>query len=273
MKSKTTMTDSTAPMETGSSINVSAGDQRAEMDKMRAELVAEKAKNQRLEKKSEAIDLQRKEALKGMQADIEGFVTSLQDENPDHKFDMAPIATWAKSCHEMSDPEHQIPLARALSCASAKVKRTLDQASAQSSDAETLGKTMKELEEVKADVQKRTKRESEFEEHIRDLNKRNTELDDLIKKHGITTAKFDFSKIASRETAPPAGASDSPSAASRMDIETGASSANPISAAASNQEEPGLLGFLMSGGRGASSFMPSAREGHWLAATTGGPLM
>lgn len=269
------MTDA-APMETGSAqaqaaTGAPAGEQQTEMERMRAELAAEKAKNQRLEKKSEAIDLQRKEALKGMQEEIQGFVTTLQEEYADHKFDMAPIANWAKSCHEMSDPEHQIPLARVISCASAKVKRTLDQASAQSADAETLGSTMKELEELKADVAKRTKRETEFEEHIRELNKRNGELDDIIKKHGITTAKFDFSKIASREAAPPAGATDSPGASS-MEVDTSAS-ANPIAAAASNQAEPGLLGFLMSGGRGGSSFMPSAREGHWLAATTGGPLV
>lgn len=272
------MTDSVASMETGSvqsqpASAAPAGDQQSEIERMRAELAAEKAKNQRLEKKSEAIDLQRKEALKGMQEDIQGFVSALQEEYADHRFDMAPIANWAKSCHEMSDPEHQIPLARVISCASAKVKRTIDQASAQSTDAETLGKTMKELEELKADNAKRAKRESEFEEHIRELNNRNTELDTLIKQHGITTAKFDFSKIASREAAPPAGASDSPSAAlSRMEVDANAN-ANPIAAAASNQEEPGLLGFLMSGGRGVSSFMPSSREGHWLAATTGGPIV
>lgn len=271
------MTDSAAPMETGSAQGqptpaAPSGEQQSEMDRMRAELAAEKAKNQRLEKKSEAIDLQRKEALKGMQEDIQGFVSVLQEEYADHKFDMAPIANWAKSCHEMSDPEHQIPLARVISCASAKVKRTLDQASAQSADAEMLGKTMKELEELKSDVDKRVKRESEFEDHIRDLNKRNTELDTLIKQHGITTAKFDFSKIASREAVPPAGASDSPSAASSMEVE-GSANANPIAAAAANREEPGLLGFLMSGGRGMSSFMPSGREGHWLAATTTGPVV
>ena len=209
-----------------------AGDQQSEMDRMRTELAAEKAKNQRLKKKSEAIDLQRKDALKGMQEDIQGFVTSLQEENPDHKFDMAPIANWANTCHEMADPEHQIPLARVISCASAKVKRTIDTASAQSADAETLGKAMKELEELKTENSKRLKRESEFEEHIRDLNKRNTELDDIIKKHGITTAKFDFSKIASRETTPDPGTSNSAGASSSsMEIEL--QMANPISAAAS----------------------------------------
>lgn len=266
-------------METGSAQAPStaasngAGDQQSEIDRMRAELAAEKAKNQRLEKKSEAIDLQRKDALKGMREDIQGFVTSLQEENPDHKYDMAPIANWAKTCHEMADPEHQIPLARVIACASAKVKRTIDQASVHTADAETLGKTMKELEELKADVAKRTKRESEYETHIRELNQRNTELDEIIKKHGITTAKFDFSKIASRETTPPAEASDAAPAASSSSMEIDSAMANPIAAAASNAEAPNLLGFLMAGGRGTNNFMPASREGHWLNATSGGPLV
>lgn len=268
--SDTAAMDSATQQSLSSATPTGAGDQASEMDRMRAELAAEKAKNQRLEKKSEAIDLQRKDALKGMQEDIHSFVSSLQEENPDHKFDMAPIANWAKNCHEMADPEHQIPLARVIACASAKVKRTIDQASAHSADAETLGKTMKELEELKANNAKRDKRESEFEEHIRELNKRNSELDNLIKQHGITTAKFDFSKIASRESAPPAGAADSALASSSMDVDS--TMANPIAAAANNNEDPTLLSFLMSGGNGASNFMPTSREGHWLNATTPGPL-
>ena len=172
---------------------------------------------------------------------------------------MLPIANWAKTCHEQADPEHQLPLTYVLSCASAKVKRTLEQASQRTADAESLGSAMKENEDLKDKVGKLQKRETDLEAHIRDMDARNSELDKVLKQHNLTTAKFDFSKVSSRE----AGASDVATPAASAVSNEAAVKANPVAAAAASNDQR-LMSFLLSGGSGASRFMPSASAGHSL---------
>jgi hypothetical protein len=238
---------------------VAGGD---EIDKVRAELAAERAKNERLTKKTEIVANQQREAIGAVREDVVAFVKELGDENANFRHEIAPIMNWTQTCHEAADPELQLPLARVLACASAKVKRTLDQASQKSADSETLGKTLQENEQLKEQIGKLQKRETDLEAHVREMDARNGELDRVLKQHNLTTAKFDFSKISSRE----AGAAAPADGASAMEVDAAARS-NPVAAAAA--ENPSLLSFLMAGGGGGNRFTPTNSSGHHLSALSG----
>lgn len=249
------MATEAAAMETNAA-PAAGGD---EIEKMRAELAAERAKNERLVKKTEIVANQQREAIGAVREEVVAFVKELGDENASFKHEMAPIANWSQTCHEAADPELQLPLARVLACASAKVKRTLEQASQKSADSETLGTTMKENEALREQVSKLQCREDELNKHVREMDQRNAELDRVLKQHNLTTAKFDFSKVSSRE----AGAAAAADGGSAMDVDAAARS-NPVAAAAA--EDPSLLSFLMQGGGGGNRFTPTSSNGHHLSA-------
>ena len=218
-----------------------------ELERLRQDLVTERQRNAALIKKTEAIDQQKREQISSMRDEVENFVSELGNDFPDFKLDMSPITNWAKTCHTQADPEHQLPLARVLSCASVKVKRTLEQASQKTADAETMGATMKELEALKAENQKRTKNESELEALVRERDHQLAELDAVIKEHKIGTAKFDFSKVSARESA--AQGTTTP-----MQVDSGSAKVK--------SEDSNLMSLLMSGGAGGGRFLLTAREGH-----------
>lgn len=252
------MSEGATPMETST-----AGVD--ELEKLRAELASEKKKNEGLLKKGESYDNERRAEIGAMQGDVDAFVNLLAEEFPERKGRMQPISNWAKAMNEHTDPEHQIPLATALYCASAKVKRTIEEASQKAADSETLGRVCKENEELKENLCKAQKRQTELEAHVAEMDKRNAELDGVLKQNNLTAAKFDFSKVSSREVAGEASASASASAP------TSSVQANPIAAAAS--EDPSLLSFLMSGGSGAGRFMPASTAHAMLSAAAPAALM
>lgn len=227
-----------------------------ELERLRAELAAEKQKTDRLSRKTELFDAERRAQIQALQPDVDSFVSSLGEEFADYRTRMQPIQNWAKGMTEMTDPEHQIPLASVLYCASAKLKRTQEQMSQQSTDAEALGRLCKENEALKEEVSKAQKRSSELEAHVGEMDKRNAELDKVLREHNLTSAKFDFSKLSSREAAPAAGAAAAGASAASASASASADAAraNPVAAASA---DPDLLSFLMSGGAGAGRFMPS----------------
>ena len=74
------------------------------------------------------------------------------------KSDLAPLGVWANEMAQKKDVLAQVSLARACHVASAKFKRMRDEASAGSEAKESLGKTMKENEELKADISNKAQR-------------------------------------------------------------------------------------------------------------------
>ena len=117
---------------------------------------------------------------------------------------MASMKEWATNCHQSASIETAYPLARLMSCASATMKRTREEASIASQNSETLSSTMKELESVKLELASKSQRVSELETFCTDQQKANEEMQDALARAGILKEKFDFSKISSREAAAPA---------------------------------------------------------------------
>lgn len=248
------MSEAATPMETST-----AGVD--ELERLRADLAAEKKKNEALSQKGSLYDNERRAEIAAMQSDVDAFVGLLAEEFPERKNRMQPITNWAKTMNGSdAEPEHQLPLATALYCASAKVKRTLEEASQKAADSETLGRVCQENETLKETVTKLQKRETELEAHIAEMDKRNTDLDKVLRDHNISAKKFDFSKVSSREVA--ATESQGAASASASGMEVSASQANPVSAAAASKD-PNLLSFLLAGGQGAGRFMP-AQSSHAL---------
>jgi cell division protein FtsB len=237
-----------------------------EVEKLRSELAAERKKNETLAQKGSLYDSERRAEIAAMQSDVDAFVGLLAEEFPDRKNRMQPITNWAKSMNGAdAEPEHQLPLATALYCASAKVKRTIEEASQKAADSEALGRACQENDALKDSVTKLQKRETELEAHIAELDKRNADLDKVLRDHNISSKKFDFSKVSSRE----AGAAEPQSAAapSGSGMEVSAAQANPVAAAAASRD-PGLLSFLLAGGQGGGRFLP-AQSSHALLSAVG----
>lgn len=146
-------------------------------------------------------DEKQRAVISKLQPDINEFVTSLTSANPDHAAEMAAIVDWSKTCHESNSLESAMPLARVISCASMQFKRTRDEASQLSEKATSLGATMKELEDVKADRDAKTSRIAELENYCQEQQAAAEKMQNELAKAGVLKDKykFDFSQVTSRE--------------------------------------------------------------------------
>lgn len=169
------------------------------VEKLKAELAAKSEEAAKLRAFKSTFDDKQRETIQKLQPDIQSFVEDLVKNNADHAEDMKPIMDWGKSCHQSNSLETAMPLARVLSCASAQYKRTREEASVLSDKAGSLGATMKELEDVKADRDAKTQRITELETLCNDRQAAAEKLQDELAKAGVLKDKFDFSKLSSRE--------------------------------------------------------------------------
>jgi hypothetical protein len=185
----------------------SAGDafSKETVDKLKAELAAKSEEAAKLRAFKNSHDEKQRDAISKLQPEIQTFVDGLIGTHADFAEDMKPIGDWAKSCHQSQSLETAMPLARVLSCASAQFKRTREEASALSGQAESLGTTMKELEEIKADNVAKLQRISELETLCNDRQEAAEKMQEELAKAGVLREKFDFSKLSSREVGAPKG--------------------------------------------------------------------
>tara|TARA_B110001452_G_C15240021_1_gene429290 strand:+ start:5224 stop:6108 length:885 start_codon:yes stop_codon:yes gene_type:complete len=122
-----------------------------------------------------------------------------EGETAEVKNEIASLGVWADEYTNKKNVMDQIPLARTCEVASAKIKRLRDEAAAGSKASETLGKTMKELEELKTEDTRKAQRITELEKGMTERQEMAEKLQAELSKHGLITEKFDFSKLASRE--------------------------------------------------------------------------
>lgn len=122
----------------------------------------------------------------------EGETAEVQNE-------IASLGVWADEYTSKRNVMDQIPLARTCEVASTKIKRLREEASAGVKASETLGKTMKELEELKAEDARKAHRITELEKGMTERQEAAEKLQHELSKHGLIAEKFDFSKLASRE--------------------------------------------------------------------------
>ena len=172
------------------------------VDKLKADLAAKAEEASKLKAFKHQHDEKQRAVISQLQPDIQGFIEGLAKDNQDYAQDMRPLVDWSRSCHESQSLETAMPLARVISCASAQFKRTREEASVLSEKANTLGATMKELEELKAADSAKAQRITELEALANERQEANSRLQEELAKAGLVKDRFDFSKVASREAAP-----------------------------------------------------------------------
>ena len=150
--------------------------------------------------------------------------------------------------HQASNIDSAMPLARMISCHSAKIKREREEFSQNTGASEQLGKANKELDDVKADRDTKNKRIEELEGLVAERTNAAEKLQEELAKAGLVKEKFDFSNASSRESAPPAS---TPPAAK---AESSAPYVDP------------LLSFVSKSGSGSSRIGLSASNHHILGA-------
>lgn len=116
---------------------------------------------------------------------------------------IAPLGTWADEMAQKKEIAPQLHLAQACHVASAKFKRLREEASVHSEAKETLGKTMKENEELKADISNKAQRIVELESLATERQQQAEKLQAELAKHGLIAEKYNFSKLTAREEGAP----------------------------------------------------------------------
>ena len=206
--------------------------------------------------RSEVFENKERTRIAAFQPAAVEFLGSLMEEaDPEAKADLAPLQTWANEFHQKQDIMSQAPLARLVSCASAKLKRHRDEASANSETAATLANTIKELEGVKSERDGLRQRVGELESLADERQAGLEKLSAELARAGLMSERFNFSKVSSREKdAPPAGdaAAQAPTGA---DTGLVASTSNASKAPAAPTDR--LLAEIMQRGGGGLKVMGS----------------
>lgn len=112
---------------------------------------------------------------------------------------IAPLGTWADEMAQKKEIAPQLHLAQACHVASAKFKRLREEASVHAEAKETLGKTMQENEQLKADISNKAQRIVELESLATERQQQAEKLQAELAKHGLIAEKYNFSKLTARE--------------------------------------------------------------------------
>ena len=254
------------------------------VERLKAELAQAQEKAAMSDARNQIFVDREREKVTGFQEEAKYFFNDFVagEADAEAKADMSPLNDWVDNYTKKTNITEQTPLARMMSVASKGVKRLKDEASAGSKAQETLGATMKELEEVKASDAKKTQRIEELETLCNERQQAAEKIQAQLEKAGVLAAKFDFSKLTSREadvkgepakeeaadvtsmdTAPDnAGLKMVTSEASRGAASS--SSGNPL-----EYEHSQLMNFVEQRGQGALRVRASNTGHAWLGAQEG----
>lgn len=234
--------------------------------------------------RSDVFEQKERQRISAFQPDAQAFVSELMDgADAETKADLAPMQAWATDFHQKADvlaqascfpplvafhPRltplrafHQAPLARLVACASARVKRSRDEASANTEASATLGKTMKELEAMTTERDSLKQRVGELGALADERQAGLERLQEELSKAGLVGEKFNFSKASSRE-ANPAETAPEPVAASKEEIKQVTSNAS--------RPTDHLLSEIFNRGGGSLRFVSSSTTHQLLGSSNGG---
>jgi len=153
--------------------------------------------------RSDVFEQKERTRISAFQPDAKAFIDELMTgADAETKADLAPMQQWAGDFHTKSDVLAQAPLARLVACASARVKRSREEASTNTEASATLGKTMKELEAVTTERDALKQRVGELGALADERQAGLERLQSELSKAGLVAEKFDFSKASSREANP-----------------------------------------------------------------------
>lgn len=218
-----------------------------------------------LKARTETYDAQKREAISNMKTEVNEFVTNLVEdaEFAPYKHEMAPLCRWAKEIDTTDSIDTNLSIGRMISCASAKFKRTREEASQNGEKAQLLADAMKELESLKAERETKMSRITELEGLVDERTTAATKLQEELARHGLMQDKIDFSQRSARENVSSPSGTLSTSASN-------ASGKRPMAAAAAPKANmhDALFGFLTAGNQSGRMITPSATGHHMLGASS-----
>lgn len=216
--------------------------------KLKAELEQKSQSEAALKSKFASYETRQRAQLAELQPAVQAWIKEGIEAGSEFKHEMQSMVGFGDGLHEAANLDSAMPLARMISCHSAKIKREREEFSQYSAAGEALGKANKELDEVKADRDSKVTRIMELEGLVAERTGVAEKLQEELSKAGLVQQKFDFSKAASREAAP-----------------SGASSASAAKAAPTAPFVDPLLAFVSKGG-GSGRIGQSASNHHILGA-------
>ena len=154
-----------------------------------------------LKAKTDIYDAQKREALTGMKDEVSTFINDIHgaEEFAAYKHELAPMARWCGQMESGDSLETNLSIGRLISCASAKFKRTREEASQLGEKSSALAQAYKELEELKADRDNKASRIGELEGLVDQRTAAAKAFEDELAKNGMLKEKIDFSQKSARE--------------------------------------------------------------------------
>lgn len=169
------------------------------VEKLKSDLQAKTEEGAMLRAYKVNHETKTRDLVSKLQPDVASFVDSVLTEHTDYAPEMQSMKEWADNCHQSTAIDTVLPIARLMSCASATMKRTREEASVASENSATLSNTLKELEQVKASDASKAQRISELQQLCDDRQAAAEKMQDELARAGVLKERFDFSKISARE--------------------------------------------------------------------------
>lgn len=221
---------------------------------LKAELEAKSQSEAALKSKFASYESKQRAQLAEMQPVVKAWIEEGLEAGPEFKADMESMVGFGDSLPNAANIDSAMPLARMISCHSAKIKRERQEFSAASGAAEALGKANKELDELKADRDAKASRITELEGLVAERTGAAERLQEQLAKAGLVKEKFDFSNASSREAAAAPAA-------------MGGAAAAPAKAAAPFVDP--LLSFVQKSAPAVSGRIGQSATGHHLLGAGG----
>lgn len=222
---------------------------------LKAELEAKTQSEASLKSKFATYETKQRAQLAEMQPVVQEWIKEGLESGPEFKADMESMIGFGDSLSNSSNIDSAMPLARMITCHSAKIKRERQEFSAASGAAEALGKANKELDELRADRDAKASRITELEGLVAERTGTAERLQEELAKAGLVKEKFDFSNASSREAT---AAARGPSAAVVPPVKTSTPFVDP------------LLSFIQKSGPASSGRISQSATGHHLLGAAGG---
>ena len=182
------------------------------------------------------------------------FVTSEAQGDPEALAEIAPLCTWADEFSKKKNLMEQGSLARATYVASKGIKRLRDQASKNGELEESLKATMASNEELKEQVAKLQRDYDGATTLAEERQKGLQAMEAEITRLGGNQAKFDFSKLTSREAEPPPA---EPHAAAATPALTAVTATASVGGGAPLKEPEDLMASLLRRSTASGRYNPS----------------
>lgn len=240
--------------ETTTHIVSDAGISQETHSKVAGELAEAQRQLALFKAKSEVYDNQKRETLTGMKDDVSVFINDIagSEEFSAFKHELAPMQRWCGAMEQGDALDTNLSIGRLVSCASAKFKRSREEASQLGEKSTLLAQAHKELEEVKADRDSKTTRIGELEGLVDERTNAAKAFEAELAKNGMLKEKIDFSQRSAREN-------------------TGLSSAGAASSSGTVRVniEDALMAFMSAGPSNGGLKIGQSGTGHHLLGHTG----